>query len=328
VYARCLVCRAPFPRSDVLEHVPVGDRVAYDLEKGRLWVVCRRCRRWSLAPIETRWEALEELERLVTGGARGRREVRLLSRTDHVGLFEAGPLEIVRIGGAELVEAAWWRYGTQLTEARPLERTFPAFFRHLRYGSVAWRGEKTCPGCGHLFTELPYHDRKILIVRPEEAEDAAERSGGKPRAGVDHDARPSLVRRCPRCRDTEEGGLHLEGVEAELTLARVLAFENFAGASRDLVRAATRIIEDAGGASTLVRLLTRYGRPIGDLPPIGTTALEIFAAEAQERTRLRLEVEELKACWRREEELAALVDGDLTPLPLLESLVRRVRAED
>src|SRR5688572_6384064 len=66
MFTRCLVCQSPFPRNETLEHFPTGDRIAFDPARGRLWAVCRTCRRWSLAPIEDRWEALEELEKLVT----------------------------------------------------------------------------------------------------------------------------------------------------------------------------------------------------------------------------------------------------------------------
>ena len=115
MYSRCLVCRSPFPETGVLGHLPRGDRVAYDPRRGRLWVVCRSCRRWSLAPLEERWEALEELEKLVTRGPGGSRggliEPRLLAETDNVSLFGVGALEIVRVGGADSAEEACWRYG-------------------------------------------------------------------------------------------------------------------------------------------------------------------------------------------------------------------------
>jgi hypothetical protein len=109
LYTRCLVCGTPFEANDQLEHLPHGSRVAFDPARGRLWTVCRSCRRWSLSPIEDRWEALEELERLTTDKAR------LLSKTDNIALLRSGPLEIVRVGKAQLTEEAWWRYGRELT---------------------------------------------------------------------------------------------------------------------------------------------------------------------------------------------------------------------
>jgi len=137
----------------------------------------------------------------------------------------------------------------------------------------------------------------------------------------------SLTRRCPGCRDAERGGLCLTGIEAELTLARVMAFQNDMGESRVTVQAAARLLADPEGPASLVRVLSRHGRPLGDLQPIGLTALEITVNAARERSLLKLEVESLKARWRREEELAALVDGELTPVARLEGLIRGIRGE-
>ena len=111
MYRRCLVCDHEFAANDALEHLTRGRRVAYDPEKGRLWLVCRSCSRWSLVPMESRWEALDELEKLV------RDEARTLSSTDNVALMRAGTLEIVRVGRAKLREEAWWRYGRELSSA-------------------------------------------------------------------------------------------------------------------------------------------------------------------------------------------------------------------
>ena len=39
---------------------------------------------------------------------------------------------------------------------------------------------------------------------------------------------------------------------------------------------------------------------------------------------IELEVADIEAHWRREEELASIIDGELTPLPMLEQMRRRV----
>lgn len=300
MYTRCLVCRTPFPEPGILKHVPRGDRVAFDLKKGRLWIVCRFCRRWSLVPLESRWEAMEELDAMTAGPAR------VQSRTRNIGLFQKGPLEIVRIGGAGSAEEAWWRYGRQIPDRNPWRRWTPPILRQLRFGSLAWVGKRSCPACGFLFEGLPFADRKILLARP-------------------HDEGFSLHRRCPRCRSAGEGGLDLVGVEAELTLARLMAYQNDLGESRITVEAAARLLDDPEGPMDLVRLLSRHGKPLGEMLPIGLTALEITVNTARERTLLKLEAEALQARWRREEELAALVDGELSPVDRLQSLIRRVR---
>ncbi len=59
MYVTCMFCSNPLGRNEVIEHFPVGRRLAFDSNKGRLWVVCRKCERWNLSPIEERWEAIE-----------------------------------------------------------------------------------------------------------------------------------------------------------------------------------------------------------------------------------------------------------------------------
>jgi len=111
-------------------------------------------------------------------------------------------------------------------------------------------------------------------------------------------------------------------------LARVLAFQNHTGEARVTVEAAARLLKDPDGPADLFRLLSRHGRPLGDLQPMGLTALELIVSAARERTLMRLEVEALQARWRREEELAALVDGELSPLIPLGALLWRVRGRE
>ncbi|MGH7552988.1 MAG: hypothetical protein ACREMQ_08140, partial [Longimicrobiales bacterium] len=88
MFTRCLVCASAFPPNETLERLPNGWRFAYDAGRGRLWAVCRHCLRWTLAPIEARWEALEELEKLATDKAK------LLSQTENIALLRADPIEI------------------------------------------------------------------------------------------------------------------------------------------------------------------------------------------------------------------------------------------
>jgi hypothetical protein len=57
VYSTCLFCNGPLGQNEAIEYIPVGRRLAYDLAMGRLWVVCRKCERWNLTPLEERWEA-------------------------------------------------------------------------------------------------------------------------------------------------------------------------------------------------------------------------------------------------------------------------------
>ena len=339
MYTRCLVCHTPFPQNEELEHFSTSTRVAYDAERGRLWAICRSCKRWSLAPIEERWEALEELEKIVMDRAK------LLSQTDNVALLRAGNLDIVRVGRANLTEEAWWRYGRELTsraekhrkltflgtaaagaaiaggwatggitwlgawlvwEHAPAQVTQAA--RWLRFGGSAWRGSRECTRCGHVFHNVAYRDRAQVILSPG-------RDGG--------DAL-SVTQRCPLCGDLGDGGLHLHGKEGEYVSRRLLAYHHHTGASEQRVRRATRLIEEAGSPENLTRIVIKEGRTLGGLQRTGAIALEIAANDTAEQHLLELELAEVEAHWKREEELASIIDGELTPLPLLESLRRKV----
>lgn len=305
-------------------------------------MVCRTCRRWSLTPIEDRWEALEELEKLTVDKAR------LLSQTDNIALLRAGPLEIVKVGKAQLTEEAWWRYGRELTARKRNwdklgfagtlaagavvaggwatggmtllgvwlimghgSETVRDGARWLRFGSAAWRGEQRCVNCGHSLRSVAYRDRGSLGIFPDA-------EGG----GLE------LVARCPGCGQYREAGLHLQGQEAERTLKRVLAYHHFAGASEKRVVSAARLIQEAGSPDDLTRIVVRDGKRLGDLQRTGGIALEIAANESSEQRLLELELADLEVHWRREEELASIVDGELTPLPMLETMRRRIAGSD
>ena len=107
MYATCLFCNTALGANESIEHFPVGRRLAFDSATGRLWVVCRRCERWNLSPLETRWEAIDEAE-----GAFRRTKLRV--STDNIGLAQLNDgTELVRIGKPIRAEFAAWRYGDQ-----------------------------------------------------------------------------------------------------------------------------------------------------------------------------------------------------------------------
>lgn len=338
MFTRCLVCQSPFEENETLEYFPRGTRVAFDPGRGRLWAVCRACRRWSLAPMEERWEALEELEKIA------RDRAKLLSQTDNISLLRHGRIDIVRVGRANLTEEAWWRYGKELQERRASFRRIslagsvaagavvmggwatggmsllgmwflwghaPELFvdaaRWLRFGGAAWRGRGECARCGHAFRSLRYRERGGIYLLPD-----------------DEPGETAVSLRCPRCGHYREGGLRLRGRDADDALRRVLAYEHFDGADERRVRGATRLIQEAGSPRDLARIVVKDGRRLGDLQRTGAIALEIAANEAIEQKLLEMELAELEAHWRREEELAAIVDGELTSVPTLEALRRKI----
>src|SRR5213592_1743693 len=112
MYTTCLFCHSDLGSNEVIESFPIGRRLAFDAAHGRLWVVCRKCERWNLTPLEERWEAIEECERLF-------RSTRLRVSTDNIGLARLREgLELVRIGNALRPEMAAWRYGDQFGRRR------------------------------------------------------------------------------------------------------------------------------------------------------------------------------------------------------------------
>jgi hypothetical protein len=253
----------------------------------------------------------------------------------------------VRVGEANRTEEAWWRYGKELSDRRATAAKLSlagsvatgAFIfvgswtggmslvgmwlllghapdsltgaaRWLRFGGSAWDGRGECARCGHRFRALRYRDRGSVYLRPEA-------EGG----------RLAVVFRCPACGDFEEGGMTLTGTTAERTLRRVLAYQHFGGASERRIRSATRLIEEAGSARDLTRIVVQGGRRLGDVRRTGAIALEIAASEAAEQRLLELELADLERLWREEERLAEIIDGELTPLPLLEALRRKVSGQ-
>lgn len=107
MYSTCLFCNNSLGTNESIEQFPIGRRLAFDEAKGRLWVVCKKCERWNLSPIETRWEAIEEAERAF-------RATKLRVSTDNIALAQLKDgTELVRIGKPPRIEFAAWRYGDQ-----------------------------------------------------------------------------------------------------------------------------------------------------------------------------------------------------------------------
>jgi hypothetical protein len=112
MFSSCLFCHGALGANDTIEHFPVGKRLAFDGERGRLWAVCPRCARWNLAPIEERWEALEECEKAY------RTATKRVS-TDNIALARLKDgTDLVRIGQPLLPEYAAWRYGDMVRNRR------------------------------------------------------------------------------------------------------------------------------------------------------------------------------------------------------------------
>ena len=123
MYRSCIFCSAELRANDALERFPVGRSIAFDAAKGRLWAVCPRCARWNLAPLEERWEAIEDAERLF-------HDTRTRVQSENVGLAVLRDgTRLVRVGQALPGELAAWRYGREMRRR---------FVRGRVEGAVRW----------------------------------------------------------------------------------------------------------------------------------------------------------------------------------------------
>jgi hypothetical protein len=106
----------------------------------------------------------------------------------------------------------------------------------------------------------------------------------------------------------------------------VITHGHYRGASGNRVREAADYIERRGAPDAVTRELMATGLRVDALLDrhrrTQAVALEIALNEENERRLLQAELRELEARWREEEELAAIVDGELTPVIGLERLVR------
>lgn len=336
MFTRCLFCHGQFEENGKLAHLPRGRRIAFDPVEGRLWAICERCHRWNLAPIEEREAALYELERLARDHARP------LGHTANVSLLQAGSMTLVRVGKAGLVEQAWWRYGRELRRrkasfesrrSRVTAYTFGALqwlgevigysdgdvaidwsdtpvadvLRWRRFGWAAWHGRETCPFCRSTLRALRYD--LGWWVYPLQGAD------GRLGVGIP----------CQRCDPwTPEKVYELHGDVAENTLRRLLAYQNISGASERRITDAARAIEQAGSAGAFADDMTTRRESLWKMGQTGTIGLEIALNETVERRMLDLEIRAIEFMWRKEEEIARIIDRELTPKRLLEIHIRRM----
>ena len=112
MYSTCIHCQRDLGRNALIEHLPIGRRIAFDAAAGRLWVICAACARWNLVPFVLRWEAIEAGEKLY-------RDATSRMSTGEIGLAKTREgTDLVRIGTPLRPEMAAWRYGASFLSRR------------------------------------------------------------------------------------------------------------------------------------------------------------------------------------------------------------------
>jgi hypothetical protein len=270
-----------------------------------------------LAPIDARWEALEELEKLV------RDRGRVLARTDNVSLVRVGPIDVVRVGTVELREESWWRYGESIAgrarKARSIARAGRVLdgalmmamigvpywgwsdpkkwidrARRTSFGAKAWRAPVPCARCGVSLRTIDFNDRFHMRVLP-----------------VD-DGELAIWHACTACGFREDAGHRIAGAAGGHLLRRLLAYHNYEGATQDQVASASDLVADHPTAEAFIRSIAERRPAVGRLLPSYALALEIATHDARERLLLAQELGALEARWREEERIAAIADGELS----------------
>jgi hypothetical protein len=347
MYTRCLSCRAFLGRNESLETLPVGRHFAHDPERGRLWVLCRGCRSWNLAPLLERWEALEELERLFEGAAEQASTEEMARRRSAEGLT------LLRVGRPGRREFAAWRYAPRL---RSRSRRFQLLTYAASLGppalamgtslSLLWAGPAALALWGGV---VAWRDRYPL-TRTDEGEVVQVGDASKmrllpaPRGDAPDPRTAGWALELPR----RGGPLRVEGTEALRILRSTLPRANCEVGAGSQVRTAVDLLgSDRSRPDLLAHLAQEMGReknrdpmhnPInvfhrGDHQPhrVATVraplrlALEMAVNEEVEWRALDGEMAELQREWKEAEALAAISDNLLLP-EKFDAWIRRERS--
>ena len=357
MYSTCLFCNSSLGANETIEAFPVGRRLAFDAAKGRLWVVCRKCERWNLTPLEERWEAIEQCERAFSS-------TRLRASTDNIGMARLSEgLELVRIGQPQRPEFAAWRYGDQFGRRRRRYLAFAAAGSSLAVGSFisgpvlglsiasAISMLNMATSFTHLYqanrvqarVQVPGKDRPAVIRRASMSKAAIVRDGEEGwHLRLRYDRGILIDREIDR-------QVTIAGEAAMRAAATIMAVANHEGANKQELRDAVSVIEKTPDPHRLFLNATTLGNTArrarksfrvddesridapGEVSLANLTkemrfALEIAANEDVERRAMEGELAMLEAAWRQAEEIAAIAD-ELTVPPSVEAEHRKLSGD-
>jgi hypothetical protein len=324
MYSTCLFCNKPLGENEVVERFPVGRRLAFDSSKGRLWVVCRKCERWNLTPLEERWEAIEDCERLFHG-------TKMRTSTDNIGLARLTEgLELVRIGAPMRPEFAAWRYGDQFGRRRK-KAIVIGTVAGTAIAAVAVGAIAAGVGAGFIgnVPNLVLNTRKLATIKTDDGRKLVLKRPGLQKTKFSRGAGPDDWKLSLK---HTKGTEIFEGAEALQKAGIVMPALNRSGGSKVNVQSAVKQIEEAGHPEAYLRNKTasqdwnqvKANHPftdkgIGDPKPVTKLdaptrlAVEMALHEEQERRALEGELEILEAAWQQAEEIAGISDDLLLP---------------
>lgn len=351
MYSTCTFCHAALGKNEALEHFPVGRRIAFDQARGRLWVVCPSCRQWNLSPLEARWEAIEEGEKLY-------RDTRLRVSTEQIGLARMRDgTELIRIGEPQRPEFAAWRYGDRFA-ARWRKQMLVGglgFATYIGYHAVGpqigvalgalwmlpwWAATwsldtyrsrlvaaRFTDEQGPLYVNAAFVDHAAIVKQPDA-------EGGWGIQVVARRGPHPVGRFAPGPPLFGDHRIVLRGANAEEAARRFLPRINKGGGRSKTVAEAVRVIEEVRNPDVLFRQVARPASGEGSwalkaasqLPAESRLALEMMVHEETERRALEGELAALEAQWKEAEEIAAIADELTLPARLgqrIESLRNR-----
>ena len=351
MYSTCLFCHGSLGRNECIEPFAVGRRLAFDAKKGRLWVICPGCTRWNLTPLEERWEAIEECERRFrdTHVRISTAQVGMAKLRDGLELVRIGePLRPefaawrygaqiqrrrrrMRVAGGVGIAAA----AVSLPAVAPVLAAGGAAASFL---TVLVGGGAITAYLANTFFSPPWAlmyetmkndllseriatqvaiGRRVLNIRYKHLRDAELEGRGRSEL--------------PALRVTHDFGEHVfEGEHALGTAGKLLTRANWRGGTPAEVDTAVQRIDRAGDAgqllaSTAILAQKLRGRRLMagwremDMMNVSYSerlALEMAVHEESERRAFEGELQALETAWREAEEIAAIADGILTPLPV------------
>jgi len=325
MYRTCLHCHGPLGTNDVVEHFPIGRRLAFDSAKGRLWVVCDKCRRWNLTPLEERWEAIEECEREFS-------RTRLRASTDNIAVarIPAG-LDLVRVGTPKFPELAAWRYGKSLhqrwkTRALPLGVVSMGVFAGQVLANanlvpfVAAMGVMALAIAPSMLVE--WRRSRVRVLLPDGRSSTINYQLAE-KLELEPDSQHGWALRL----SVGENVSRSTGTSATHTMRGLLTAMNFFGGRRKEVDTAISLLNRTGDSASYIARVAAAGRATGSenirhLPPDVRLGLEMALHEASERRALEGELAALRDEWQMAEEIAGIADNMFVSSATVEKLDR------